>query len=94
MVASMKTELVHIGFGNIVAANRVLAIVSPDSEPIKRMIQSARQGNTLIDVTYGRKTKAVIVLDSGHVVLAAIQPETVANRLSQQREAEGGSIAG
>lgn len=89
----MKVELVHIGFGNIVAANRVLAVVSPDSEPIKRMVQAARQGNTLIDVTYGRKTKAVIVLDSGHVVLAAIQPETVASRLSQQREAELEALA-
>jgi regulator of extracellular matrix RemA (YlzA/DUF370 family) len=89
----LKVELVHIGFRNIVAANRVLAVVSPDSEPIKRMIQAARQGNTLIDVTYGRKTKAVIVLDSGHVVLAAIQPETIANRLSQQREAELDAVA-
>lgn len=89
----MKVELVHIGFRNIVAANRVLAVVSPDSEPIKRMVQAARQGNTLIDVTYGRKTKAVIVLDSGHVVLAAIQPETIASRLSQQREAELDAVA-
>ncbi len=90
----MKVELVHIGFGNIIAANRILAIVSPDSEPIKRMIQAARQGNTLIDVTYGRKTKAVIVLDSGHVALAAIQPETVAGRLNQQREVSGETITG
>ncbi|MBI4317467.1 MAG: DUF370 domain-containing protein [Chloroflexi bacterium] len=82
----MKVELVHIGFGNIVAANRMLAIVSPDSAPIKRMIQEGRENNLLIDVTYGRKTKAVIVLDSGHMVLAAIQPETIAGRVSQQRE--------
>lgn len=83
---SLKVELVHIGFGNIVAANRMLAIVSPDSAPIKRMIQEGRENNLLIDVTYGRKTKAVIVLDSGHMVLAAIQPETIAGRVSQQRE--------
>lgn len=88
----MRLELINVGFGNTIAANRILAIVSPDSEPIKRMIRSARQGNTLIDVTCGRKTKAVIVLDSGHVALAAIQPETITSRLYQQRETTGEAI--
>ncbi len=82
----MAVELVHVGFGNIVALNRALAIMSPDSAPIKRMIQEARDKNTLIDLTYGRKTKAVIVLDSGHLVLAALQPETIAGRLSLRQE--------
>ncbi len=80
-----KVELVHIGFGNILAVNRVLAILSPDSAPIKRMIQESRAGNQLIDMTFGRKTKAVVVLDSGHLVLAAIQPETIAGRLNHGR---------
>lgn len=84
----MRVELVHIGFGNIIALNRVLVIMTPDSAPIKRLIQDAREKNMLIDVTYGRKTKAVIVLDNGHLVLAAIQPETIAARLGQTREAE------
>ena len=83
-----RVELVHIGFGSIIALNRVLVIMSPDSAPIKRMIQDARDANGLIDLTYGRKTKAVVVLDNGHLVLAAIQPETIAARLGQQREVE------
>ena len=82
----MPVELVHVGFGNIVALNRALAIMSPDSAPIKRMIQESRDKNTLIDLTYGRKTKAVIVLDSGHLVLAALQPETIAGRLNVRQE--------
>ncbi|MBI2940126.1 MAG: DUF370 domain-containing protein [Chloroflexi bacterium] len=81
----MSVELVPIGFGNVVALNRVLVMMAPDSAPIKRMIQDAREKNTLIDATYGRKTKAVIVLDNGHLVLAAIQPETISARLSQHR---------
>ncbi len=84
----MGVELVHIGFGNIIALNRVLVILAPDSAPIKRLIQEAREKSALIDATYGRKTKAVIVLDNGHMVLAAIQPETIAARLGQVREAE------
>ena len=80
-----KVELIHIGFGNILAVNRVLAILIPDSAPIKRMVQEARLGNQLIDMTFGRKTKSVVVLDSGHLVLAAIQPETIAGRLGQGR---------
>ncbi len=74
-------KLINIGFGNIVSANRLIAIVSPESAPIKRIIQDARDKGTLIDATYGRRTRAVIVTDSDHVVLSALQPETVANRL-------------
>ncbi|MCL4458648.1 MAG: DUF370 domain-containing protein [Chloroflexi bacterium] len=85
----MGVELVHIGFGNVVAINRILAIVNPDSAPVKRMIQEAREQNILVDVTYGRKTKSVIVFDSGHILLAAIQPETITGRLNQQRTSEG-----
>lgn len=82
MESKVSTELVHVGFGNIVNLNRALTIMSPESAPIKRIIQEAREKNTLIDLTYGRKTKSVIVLDSGHLVLAALQPETIANRVS------------
>ncbi len=77
----MNIKLINIGFGNIVSANRLLAIVSPDSAPIKRIIQEARERGILIDATYGRRTRAVIIMDSGHIVLSAIQPETVSNRL-------------
>ncbi len=80
----MEIKLVNIGFGNIVAANRIVAIVSPESAPIKRIIQEAREKGVLIDATYGRRTRAVIVVDSGHVILSAVQPETVANRLSSK----------
>jgi len=85
-----KTELVHIGFGNLVAINRVLTIMSPDSAPIKRMVREARDGDKLIDLTYGRKTKAVLVLDSGQLVLAAVHPETIVNRLAAQRQGQNG----
>ena len=74
----MDIQLINIGFGNIVSASRVVAIVSPESAPIKRLISEARERGELIDATYGRRTRAVIVTDSGHVVLSAIQPETVA----------------
>lgn len=74
-------KLINIGFGNMVSANRLIAIVSPESAPIKRIIQDARDKGTLIDATYGRRTRAVLVTDSDHVILSAVQPETVANRL-------------
>jgi regulator of extracellular matrix RemA (YlzA/DUF370 family) len=77
----MDIRFINIGFGNIVSANRMIAIVSPDSAPIKRIIQEARDGGRLIDATYGRRTRAVIIMDSEHVILSAVQPETVANRL-------------
>lgn len=76
-------RLINIGFGNMVAANRLVAIVSPESAPIKRIIQDAKDRGTLIDATYGRRTRAVLITDSDHVVLSAVQPETVANRLSE-----------
>ena len=80
----MGIKLINIGFGNIVSANRIIAIVSPESAPIKRIIQESREAGILIDATYGRRTRAVIVMDSGHVILSAVQPETVAHRLSSK----------
>lgn len=77
-------RLINVGFGNIVAANRIIAIVAPDSAPIKRIIQEARDRGTLIDATYGRRTRAVVITDSGHVVLSAVQPETVAHRFTER----------
>ena len=74
-------KMINIGFGNIVSASRLIAIVSPESAPIKRIIQDARTNGTLIDATYGRRTRAVLVMDSDHVILSAVQPETVAHRL-------------
>ena len=84
-------RLINIGFGNMVSASRIITIVSPESAPIKRIIQDARDSGLLIDATYGRRTRAVIVMDSGHVILSSIQPETVANRFvqSDDREEEG-----
>ena len=79
-------KLVNIGFGNIVCAGRVVAIVSPESAPIKRIITDAREEKKLIDATYGRRTRAVIIADSGHVILSAIQPETVANRFTLSKD--------
>ena len=75
-------RLINIGFGNMVSANRLVAIVSPESAPIKRIIQDAKERGTLIDATYGRRTRAVLITASDHVVLSAVQPETVANRLN------------
>ncbi len=86
----MAIKLINIGFGNIVSANRLLAIVSPDSAPIKRIVQEARERGRLIDATYGRRTRAVIMMDSGHVVLSAVQPETVAHRLDTKDTADIG----
>ena len=74
-------KLINIGFGNMVSASRLLAIVSPESAPIKRLIQEARERGMLIDATYGRRTRAVIMMDTDHVILSAIQPETVAGRM-------------
>lgn len=81
---TVDIKLVNIGFGNIVSGNRIVAIVSPDSAPIKRIITEARDRGVLIDATYGRRTRAVIVTDSEHVILSAVQPETVANRLASR----------
>ena len=88
MKGMRQMKLINIGFGNMVSAGRIITIVSPESAPIKRIIQDARDNGVLIDATYGRRTRAVIVMDSGHVILSAIQPETVANRLVQNDEME------
>ena len=74
-------KLINIGFGSVVCASRVLAVLSPESAPIKRLVQEARDKGALIDATYGRKTRAVLIMDSDHVVLSALQPETVAGRM-------------
>ena len=84
----MDIKLINIGFGNIVSANRIVAIVSPESAPIKRIIQEARDGERLIDATYGRRTRAVIIMDSDHVILSAVQPETVAHRVDDDDDTE------
>jgi len=76
-------KLVNIGFGNIVTADKIVAIVSPESAPIKRMVQAAKDNKTAVDATYGRKTRAVLIMDSGHIILSAVQPETVAGRLDK-----------
>lgn len=77
----MDIKLINIGFGNIVVANRIISIVSPESSPIKRIIQEAKDKGLCIDATYGRRTRAVVVTDSGHIILSSVQPETVANRM-------------
>lgn len=81
-------KLINIGFGNLVSASRLIAIVSPDSAPIKRMVQEARDRGGLIDATYGRRTRAVLIMDNDHLVLSALQPETVSGRLNGEKDAE------
>lgn len=81
-------KLINIGFGNMVAAERVIAVVSPESAPIKRIMREAEDKGTLINATYGRRTRAVIVTDSGHTVLSAVQPETIAARLDSDISAD------
>ena len=83
-------KLINIGFGNIVSGDRVVAIVSPESAPIKRIVQDARDKGLLIDASCGRRTRAVLVMDSGHVILSAIQPETVAGRIAGKGESQSG----
>lgn len=83
-------KLINIGFGNMVSASRLVAIVSPESAPIKRVIREAEDKGNLVNATYGRRTRAVIIMDSGHVVLSSIQPETVANRIAEKEEQEEG----
>ena len=80
-------KLLNIGFGNMVSSARLVAVVSPDSAPIKRIVQEERDKGKVIDATYGRRTRAVLIMDSGHVVLSALQPETVAARLNGKTEA-------
>ena len=81
-------KLLNIGFGNMVSPDRLVAIVSPDSAPIKRMIQEGRDRGMLIDATYGRKTRSVVIMDSDHIVLSAIRPDTVAARLNGKEAVE------
>jgi len=82
----MSTELVHIGFENILVMNRVLALFSPAQQPVKRLMREAKDKGLLLDATHGRKVKAVIMLDTGHVTLSAISPEAIGNRLITARE--------
>ena len=82
-------KLINIGFGNMVAANRIIAIVSPESAPVKRIIHEGEDRGMLINATYGRRTRAVIITDSGHIVLSSVQPETVASRLQEEMAEEG-----
>lgn len=81
-------QLINIGFGNSVSASRIIAIVSPESAPIKRIVQEAKENGNAVDATYGRRTRAVIIMDSGHIILSAVQPETVAGRLDKEEEEE------
>lgn len=81
-------QLVNIGFGNMVSANRMVAIVSPESAPIKRIIQDSKERGTLIDATHGRRTRAVIITDSGHIILTYLQAETLANRVLDENDQE------
>lgn len=90
-VKFMDMQLINIGFGNIVCANRVVAIVSPESAPIKRIVTDARDRGQLVDATYGRRTRAVIITDSSHIILSAIQPETVAHRFVLSKDNQAAS---
>lgn len=83
-------KLINIGFGNMVSAGRVIAVISPESAPIKRIISDARERSQLIDATYGRRTRAVIIADNGSIILSAIQPETIGGRLSVKNEQDAG----
>ena len=77
----MAFSLINIGFGNMAAANRIMAIISPESAPVKRIVQESRDRGQLIDATYGRKTRAVLIMDTGQIILYAVQPETISHRL-------------
>ena len=87
-------QLISIGFGNVVAAHRIVAIISPDSSPIKRLVQDARDKGTLVDATYGRRTRAVVITDSGHVILSALQHETIVNRVPGAINSMGDDVEG
>ena len=83
----MEMKFINIGFGNVVSAHRVISIVAPESAPIKRIVQEARDAGELIDATYGRRTRSVLAMDSGHVILSAVQPETIVNRIADKEDA-------
>ena len=78
----MQARLVNVGYGTVVAIDRIIAIVSPESAPVKRIIQEAKEDRKLIDATYGKRTRAVIIMDNSHIILSAIQPETITNRVN------------
>ena len=82
-------KLINIGFGNMVSASRLIAVVSPESAPIKRMVQEARERGNLVDACYGRRTRAVLITDSDHIILSALQPETLAGRWNGREEVQG-----
>ena len=84
----MSIKLINIGFGNIVSANRIISVVNSESAPIKRLIQESRDRGLLIDATYGRRTRAVIITDSQHVILTPVQPETIGNRFNSKEDKE------
>ena len=84
----MDIKLINVGYGNFISSSRIIAIIGPESAPVKRMIQEAREERRLIDATYGRRTRAVIISDSDHVILSALQPETVANRFNDRDDEE------
>lgn len=86
----MPLKLINIGFGNIVMANRIIAVVSPDSAPIKRLVQEARAENRVLDATYGRRCRAVIITDDNRLILSSLQPETLANRIAETGGEEDG----
>lgn len=88
----MSIKLINIGFGNIVSANRIISVVNPESAPIKRLIQESRDKGFLIDATYGRRTRAVIITDSQHVILTPVQPETVGNRFNNSKDSKEENI--
>jgi regulator of extracellular matrix RemA (YlzA/DUF370 family) len=86
----MVTELVHLGFSNMAAMNKVMAVISPNSAPAKRLVHECKNNGHVVDVTNGRKTKAILVMESGHIILAAITPETIAGRVITTRRSELG----
>jgi len=83
-------KLINIGFGNMVSAGRLVAVIGPDSSPVKRLIKEARERGMLIDASFGRSTRSVLVMDSDHVVLSALQPETIASRLAESADGKTG----
>lgn len=89
----MAIKLINIGYGNIVSAQRVVAVVTPDSAPVKRIIADARDTGLLVDATCGRRTRAVVITDSRHVILSALLPETIANRLMEPKSDLGEQIS-
>ena len=78
----MQARLVNVGYGTVVAIDRIIAIVSPESAPVKRIIQEAKEERKLIDATYGKRTRAVIIMDNSHILLSAVQPETITSRVN------------